>query len=90
MEYLNAKGILLKFFYENMYSSDMELFNTKVTPFLNDSDRMRYFIERFNTFIFGLPHDTSEHNETYKNEVDQNTIDSVLMTIEIIKEYLWL
>jgi len=81
-----------------MYSSDMELFNRKVTPFLIDSDRMRYFIERFNkyhnpefnTFIFGLPHDTSEHNETYKNEVDQNTIDSVLMAIEIIKEYLGL
>ena len=48
--YINAKGKLLQFFFEHMSSNNTELFNTKVNPFLNDMERMKYFIDRFNQY----------------------------------------
>ena len=48
--YINARGKLLQDNFEHMYSNNTELFNTKVNPFLNDLERMKYFIDRFNQY----------------------------------------
>ena len=48
--YNTVRGKLLQFFFEHMYSNNTELFNTKVDPFLNDLERMKYFIDRFNQY----------------------------------------
>ena len=50
IEYINARGKLLQFFFEHMYSNNTELFNTKNDAFLNDMERMKYFIDRFNQY----------------------------------------
>ena len=55
-----------------MYSNNMELFNTKVNSFLNDLERMKYFIDRFNQYyneetydsIVYTPVDADEHYES--------------------------
>ena len=58
--YINARKDLLQFFFEHMYSNnteeDKELvlsifpFNSKNDAFLNDMERMKYFIDRFNQY----------------------------------------
>ena len=88
--YINARKDLLQFFFEHMYSNnteeDKELvlsifpFNTKVNPFLNDLERMKYFIDRFNQyyneetydFIVCHPADADEQYESH----DPDAVDS--------------
>ena len=48
--YNTARGKLLQFFFEHMYSNNTELFNSKNNAFLNDMERIKYFIDRFNQY----------------------------------------
>jgi len=97
--YINARGRLLQFFLEYMYSNNTELFNSINDPFLNDMERMKYFIERFNQyyneetydFIVCHPADADEHYESHNPDtVDSSYIHEILMAISFIKEYLGL
>ena len=97
--YINARGKLLQFFLGYMYSNNIELFNTKNDPFLNDVERMKYFIDRFNQyyneetyeFIVNEPHDADEHHENHNSDsIDSSYIHEILMAISIIKQYLGL
>ena len=97
--YINARKDLLQFFLGYMYSNNIELFNTKNDPFLNDVERMKYFIDRFDQyyneetydFIVNLPNDADEHHESHNpDSVDNSYIHDVLMSISIIKQYLGL
>ena len=54
--YINARGKLLQFFLVLMYSNNVELFNIKNeklndAPFLNDMERMKYFVDRLFNFF---------------------------------------
>ena len=97
--YINARGRLLQFFLEYMYSNNTELFNSINDPFLNDMERMKYFIERFNQyyneetndFIVCIPEDADEHYESHNTDTVVNSyIHEILMAIRFIKEYLGL
>ena len=97
--YINARGKLLQFFFEHMYSNNTELFNTKNDAFLNDMERMKYFIDRFNQyyneetydFIVSCPPDVDEHYENHNPDaVDSSYIHEILMVISFIKQYLGL
>ena len=97
--YINARGKLLQFFFVHMYSNNTEVFNNRNDPFLNDMERMKYFIERFNQyyneetydFMVCQPHDADEHYETHDPDtVDNSYIHEILMSIKVIKEYLGL
>jgi len=102
--YINARGKLLQFFLGYMYSNNIELFNTKVEklndiPFLNDVERMKYFIDRFNQyyneetydFAVGFPYDADEHHESHNpDSVVSSYIHEILMAISYIKQYLGL
>ena len=97
--YINARGKLLQFFFMHMYSNNTELFNSKSDAFLNDVERMKYFIERFNEyyteetydFMVTCPPDADEHDESHNPDaVDNSYIHDVLMSISFIKHYLGL
>ena len=97
--YINARGKLLQFFFVHMYSNNTELFNSKNDVFLNDMERMKYFIERFDQyyneetydFIVSCPPDADEHDENHNPDVvDNSYIHDVLMSISFIKHYLGL
>ena len=64
--YSNTRKDLLQFFLGYMYSNNIELFNTKNDPFLNDVEWMKYFIDRFNQYY---------NEETYENH-NSDSIDS--------------
>ena len=94
--YNTARGKLLQFFFEYMYSNNTELFNTKVNPFLNDLERMKYLIDIFNQyyneetydFIVCHPADADEHYESHDPDaVDSSYIHEILMAISFIKHY---
>ena len=97
--YNNARKDLLQFFFEYMYSNNTELFNSINDPFLNDMERMKYFIDIFNQyyneetydFMVCQPHDADEHYETHDPDtVDISYIHEILMSIKVNKEYLGL
>ena len=87
-----------------MYSNSVELFNIKNeklndVPFLNDMERMKYFIDRFNQyyneetydFMVYHPTDADEHYESHiPDGIDSSYIHEILMAISFIKEYLGL
>ena len=95
--YINARGKLLQFFFVHMYSNNREVFNNK-NEFLNDMERMKYFIERFNQYyneetydcMVCQPHDADEHYETHDPDTVDNSYIEILMSIKVIKEYLGL
>ena len=97
--YINARGKLLHFFFVHMYSNNTELFNSINDPFLNDVERMKYFIDRFNQyyheefyeFIVNLPLDADEHHENYDSDnVHTSYVHEVIMVVKYIKGYLGL
>ena len=97
--YINARKDLLQFFFEHMYSNNTEVFNTKNDAFLNDMERMKYFIDRFNQyyneetydFMVCQPPDADEHYESHNPDaVVSSYIHEILMAIRFIKEYLGL
>ena len=77
--------------YSNNTEEDKELvlsifpFNSKNDAFLNDMERMKYFIDRFNQYY---------NEETYENHnsdsIDSSYIHEIMMAITIIKQYLGL
>jgi len=97
--YINARGKLLQFFFVHMYSNNTELFNSKNDVFLNDTERMKYFIDRFNEyyneetydFMVSCPTDAEEHYENHDPDTVNNSyIHEILMAISFIKHYLGL
>ena len=99
ISYINARGRLLDFFMVHMYSNNVEIFNERNDYFLNDMDRMKYFIERFYKyyddetydFLVSIPADADEYQE-YLNDtyVNHYHIHSIKNAIEVIKDYLGL
>jgi len=96
MVYNTARGKLLQFFLEHMYSNNTELFNSKNDAFLNDKERMKYFIDRFNQyyieemyfFIVYYPPDADEHYENHNPDaVESSYIHELLMAVTCIKQH---
>ena len=86
--FINARQMLLQFFQRHMYSNNIELYNTRYekgitdVPFVDDVERMKYFISRFNeyynddTYEFALilPADAEDHQEKYPFGIDDARI----------------
>ena len=99
ISYINARGRLLDFFMVHMYSNNVEIFNARNDHFLNDMERMIYFIDRFNKyyddetydFLVTIPADADEYQE-YLNDtyVNHYHIHSIKNSIKVIMDYLGL
>ena len=99
LPYIIARGKLLQFFLVHMYSNNTEIFNAKNNAYLNDMERMKYFIGRFNkyhnddTYEFMVIHplDAKEHQEDYTDDdITNAVIIDIKNSIKTIKEYLGL
>ena len=100
LPYIIVRGKLLQFFLVHMYSNNTEIFNAKNNAYLNDMERMKYFIDRFNKyhnddtydFMVTFPDDANEYQEDYTDDDDitNAVIIDIKNSIKTIKEYLGL